>query len=186
MNTMTADDVNRTYGGTYIGMRDSSGSINAVCVDHAYDGDDDVRLSLRSEHNVSLDDDRLVYDFPEAGMVQVGSHCYWLERRAERQWHRGIRTRSFTRDLPRGVSIRTVAQSMYSPTHYELSSYGERTSTRLSSTFSIHADGCIMYRGTDVAMYSKESNTITCTNEHVVSLIEMEQWVNDATISTCK
>lgn len=116
---MSSEDISRTYGDTYLAIRRN----NRIEPLHILGGHERNRMSVRylnsdGESRLDINSPNLILQFPDSGCYNVergvASH---VSRRAERQWHRGIRNRSLS--LTGNARFATdLISAMYNPVHY--------------------------------------------------------------------
>jgi len=177
---MNIEDINRTYSGTYLGLRREGGIAPLYVEEGVHIGSDDapgVRGSIVIDDEtvskrVKLTSPNLVLDYPNLGMIQHNKTAVWCVRKARRQWHRGLKNETLTRKhIDRRYKSHygsetpplqhTMVHSIYNPEFYAydeaLRMLGdERTSVAIDRDFALtnlngYVNPVLIYRGTDIA-----------------------------------
>lgn len=116
MINMIADDLNATYGGTCLGLRDSEGVIEPYWITDCHE-DNVLRGRAYGEIvEIDINDRQLVLEFPDSGVYGTHELCFYVERRANRQWRRGIVERevSIVGDISFGHEL---VRAMFNPVY---------------------------------------------------------------------
>lgn len=118
---MTREDINRTYGDTYIGYRVGN-VIQPLRVLESSEEEDNCFFGILGNNEGSdlydLNDTDIVLTFPDSGAFNVGREAVHISRHAQRQWHRGIRDRVVRITSPTRSSLTSaMVRSMFNPTY---------------------------------------------------------------------
>ena len=131
---MTEEDINRTYGGTFIGLR-TEGQVLPCFVERGR-SDNVFRVNIHRGDDVSVEDlnindPRIVYTFPDSTAVSLpeSNKAAYVSRKAQRQWHRGIREAALVITGGVGYSHRLV-HAMYNPSYMGFSAACQTASER--------------------------------------------------------
>jgi hypothetical protein len=94
MTRHTTEDLNKAYRNTFIGVL--TDEIIPVYIIEVFNknGVSMARTNNQDGADItySFTDPSLVLKYPDLGHVLIDNKLYWLERSAQRQWHKGIRT----------------------------------------------------------------------------------------------
>lgn len=87
---MSAEDISRTYNEGFVGWREDDGTIRAVRVgsNHARN-----RIDIIGKGRIELTNPRLVMEHPDSGYAILNGRLLYVQRLAQRQWHRCLRQR---------------------------------------------------------------------------------------------
>jgi len=153
---MSAEDIVRTYGDTWVGMRDGD-KVKPVFIVGAMEDDEGFgTLRTSDDCTIELDAPDLVLTYPDVGMVYVADKLFWLSRKNQRQWHRGVRDYSLTirrMEMGRSSTINlspSLVHAMYNPeyTHkLELGAISRDFGMDMSRGYT---NPILYYRGIDV------------------------------------
>lgn len=117
--SMSGEDLSRTYGGTYIGIQRGAEIVPVLI--HEGIRDNRVRATIGNDpepSSLDINNPDLVLNFPDSGAYNLreGQAAY-CGRRAERQWHRGVRERALR--IVGNVNFdRTLVSAMFNPVWY--------------------------------------------------------------------
>lgn len=127
MIDMTYEDLNRTYQGTVLGIREDDGLVEPFYVGECCE--DNV---LRGDYGddcceIDINDPSLVLTFPDSGAFNINStSAVYVARRAERQWHRGVRERVLSISGDGGYS-HSLLRAMFNPSYVSFKDGVERS-----------------------------------------------------------
>ena len=147
MIDMTYEDLNRTYAGTVLGIRDEDGYIEPF-----YVGECDEDNLLRGECSgdfieIDINDSAVVLSFPDSGAYNLdGYRAVYVARRAERQWHRGVRERalSISGDGSYGASL---LRAMFNPSYVSFKEAVERSNDSSFKSLAVGRNWRVVKRG---------------------------------------
>lgn len=120
---MSQDDINRTYYGCWLGKRKRDGSIEPIQIAEAHSSNElrYVGAGGGSIKTIDINHPSLVLSFPDSGVYQVSEGvAAYVSRRAERQWHRGIRERALRISGGTSRFSNELVQAMLNPSYTEL------------------------------------------------------------------
>lgn len=92
LNEMNRHDREATFLGTYVLATLSDGSVQPFLCDSFFDSRVGGRV-LGADSSIDLPIAALDTSMPDLGMIRCSGHTYYVSRRPERQWRRGLRMR---------------------------------------------------------------------------------------------
>ncbi len=115
MLQMSREDINATYGDTYVGFRTSSGVISPLYVARSEERNSIIGEVDGDRMDLSINDSRLVLSHPDSGAYNVNEDkAVFVGRAARRQWRRGVRPDSLSLTGDAGFSA-SLVRAMYNP-----------------------------------------------------------------------
>lgn len=117
MIDMQAEDLNRTYRGTYLGLRTDDGVEPIEILDCESRNQLRYRDRDGEVNSIDINHPTVYLPFPDSGVYTLNrNRAVYVQRRAQRQWHRGIRAEA-VRLIGDGTFNRDLVTAMYNPTY---------------------------------------------------------------------
>jgi len=91
MDDMSREDLQRSYEGSWLGVRNEDGSITPFFVAHVTSD----KEFIDNDQVLHYQDPTIVYDYPDLGYISTSQGVLWCEREPARQYIRGVRPNLF-------------------------------------------------------------------------------------------